>query len=263
MTAETALPRDGLDAPLTFSFVARRDASVDLLVKADTGTFYANGIAQAVTSASAKLDYDIKGQKVEISDALIDLGATKIPFNGAIIDVERVKPELSKGYAFEIVANDAVAQAAASGEAPEPFNAAVTGYFLSGAKTLHLDQIGLSMESGSFAGTLDMRFGDKSPAINFSARADRLSTKSVKQLWPYWFGAKSRDWVLTHIQDGTVTNAAIDVSLAAGRIPEHPEPLIFKDKELQISFRRERPGAQLSGRPACRERHHRAVRSNG
>nr|WP_246748780.1 DUF3971 domain-containing protein [Rhizobium setariae] len=81
-----------------------------------------------------------------------------------------------------------------------------------------------------------MRLVEPSPAINFAARADTLSVATVKQLWPFWFGKKARHWILENIRDGVVKNAVIDVSLAAGRIPEHPEPMLFENNEMHIAF---------------------------
>lgn len=228
--------RQGIDLPLEVAMTAERDRNLIVKLTAGEGLFYADGDAQPVKSGKALLAYDFKDNKIELSDGLIDVGTAVIPLEGTAIDLDRIKPGQPPGFAFELVGNDAVADPDETEEEPERFNLDGRGYFLPETRDLQLDTIGVATESGSLAGSLHAQFVKPSPAVSFAARADTLSVKSIKQLWPYWFGKKARHWVLTNIKGGTVRNAEIDVSLAAGRIPEHPEPLVFQKGEFHIAF---------------------------
>ncbi|MDB5550693.1 MAG: uncharacterized protein JWL86_677 [Rhizobium sp.] len=228
--------RQGIDMPIDISLAAVRDKSLTVQLQAGAGTFHADGTAQEVKSGRALLTYDFSKQKVEVSEGGIDLGDTMIPFNGAITDLDKVTAGAPHGYAFELLANDAIANSEEAGEEPEPFNAKAVGRFVTASRELQFDEMSVATSSGMMVGSLKLVFGHGSPAISFSARSDSLSTKSIKQLWPYWFAAKPRSWVLTHIRSGEVRNAEIDVSLAAGRLPEHPTPFHFEEGEFKMSF---------------------------
>jgi len=229
--------RQGFDLPLTLALSSVRDKSLRLAVNAGEGTFQADGQAQPVRLARALFDYDFAAGKFEIRDGTIDLGSTQMPFNGAIADLDKVESGATEGYAFEVVVEDGVANAEHAGEAPQPFNAKVTGNYIPSRRELAFPEMSIATESGMLDGSLTFDFAQHgSPAIRFSASSKSLSTRSVKQLWPFWFAAKQRDWVLTHIQGGTLSNAEIDVTLAAGRLPEHPDPFRFEEGEFNLNF---------------------------
>jgi hypothetical protein len=229
--------RYGLDVPLTIELSSVRDQSLEFGLSAVAGTFHADGITQPVTSAKVALGYDFATARFELRDGMIDLGATRIPFNGAIADLDKVTPGSPSGYAFDAVVENGVADAAEAGEEPQPYNARIAGSFVPSSRELFFHDMSVATESGVLAGSLKVAFADHgSPAISFSARSQSLSTRSVKQLWPFWFAEKPRDWVLKHIRGGTVSNAEIDVSLAAGRLPEHPEPFHFSENEFTLNF---------------------------
>jgi hypothetical protein len=229
--------RQGIDVPLTLALSSVRDASLEVIVSAAAGTFQADGLAQPVKSARAVFDYDFAKAKFEIREGGIDLGETTIPLDGAIADLDRVTPGSPPGYAIEAVVENGVANAALAGETPQPYSAQVSGSFIPSQRQLFFPSMTVVTDDGMMAGSLKMIFAHQgSPAISFSARSSFLTTRSVKQLWPFWFAAKPRDWVLSHIRGGTITNAEIDVSLAAGRLPEHPDPFRFEKGEFDLNF---------------------------
>lgn len=265
-SAITGERRYGLDTLLTLTLSSVRDTSLRLDVAAAEGSFYADGLAQPVSAIGARFDYDFSRGKFEIRDGLIDLGETRVPFNGAVTDLDKVTPGRPAGYAFEAVMENGVANAEDAGEEPQPYNAKVAGSFIPSEHELAFHDMSVATESGVLAGSLKVLFADEgSPAISFSARSQSLSTRSVKQLWPFWFAAKSREWVLTHVRDGAVSNAEIDVSLAADRLPEHPEPFHFEENEfvlnfdaegLSVSYLGDMPAAQsTSGKFRLKDRH--------
>ena len=229
--------RQGIDIPLALTLSAVRDKSLNLLVTAAEGTFQADGIAQPVRSARVLFDYDFAKSMFEIREGGIDLGETMIPFEGGITDLDKMTPGSSPGYAFEAVVENGIANAENANEEPQPYNAKVAGSFVPATRELLFDTMSVATEDGVLAGSLKMIFAEGvSPAISFSAKSQSLSTKSIKQLWPFWFAAKPRDWVLSHIRGGTVSNAEISVSLVAGRLPEHPEPFRFEENEFTMNF---------------------------
>lgn len=229
--------RQGIDVPLTLTLSAARDKSLKLLVAAAEGTFQADGMAQPVKSARAVFDYDFAKSMFEIREGGIDLGETMIPFEGGITDLDKVTPGSPPGYAFEAVVENGIANAENANEEPQPYNAKLAGSFVPSTRELFFNTMSVATEGGMLAGSLKMVFAPGvSPAISFSATSQSLSTKSVKQLWPFWFAAKPRDWVLSHIRGGAVRNAEISVSLMAGRLPEHPEPFHFEENEFTMNF---------------------------
>lgn len=228
--------RQGLDVPLTLALSSERDKTLRLAVNAGEGTFQADGQAQPVRLARALFDYDFAKSKFEIRDGIIDLDRTQVPFNGAIADLDKITAG-ADGYAFEVVVENGVAASEYAKEDPQPYNAKLVGNFIPSQHELVFPEMSVATESGILSGSLRMTLADhKSPAISFSARSQSLSTRSVKQLWPFWFAGKQREWVLEHVEDGTLSNAEIDVSLAAGRLPEHPEPFHFEDGEFTLNF---------------------------
>lgn len=228
--------RHGIDLPLDIRLSSVRGASLQLDIAAGSGSFYADGEAQPVKSGHARLSYDFAERKLELTEGLIDLGETVIPLEGAVMDHDRLNPGNPHGFAFTVVGNEAIANVPNSGELPESFNISATGYFLPAEKVLRIDNLGVATASGILAGSLNVRFEEPSPSVTFAARSEHLSVASVKQLWPFWFGKKARRWILEHITGGSVHDAEIEVSLASGRIPDHPEPLKLRAGELRIAF---------------------------
>ncbi|MGV3551887.1 YhdP family protein [Rhizobium sp.] len=229
--------RQGVDVPLTLALWSVRDTSLELIASAAAGNFEADGLTQPVKSARMVFDYDFTRSKFEIREGGFDFGGTRFPIDGAVADLDKVTPGSPPGYAFEAVIENGIANAELAGEQPQAFNAKVAGSFIPSRRELFLPDMSVATEDGGMSGSLKMIFAPQmSPEISFSARSSTLSTRSVKQLWPFWFGAKPRDWVLAHIRNGVVTNAEIDVSLAAGRLPEHPEPFHFEEGEFDLNF---------------------------
>lgn len=228
--------RQGLDVPLTLALSSERAKTLRLAVSAGEGTFQADGQAQPLRLARALFDYDFDKAKFEIRDGIIDLGRTQVPFNGAIADLDKVTAG-ADGYTFEVVVENGVTASEYAVEEPQSYNAKLVGNFIPSQHELVFPEMSVATESGILSGSLRLILADhKSPAISFSARSQSLSTRSVKQLWPFWFAGKQREWVLTHVEDGTLSNAEIDVSLAAGRLPEHPEPFHFEEGEFNLNF---------------------------
>lgn len=229
--------RQGFDLPLTLALSSVRETSLHFAVSAGEGTFQADGTAQPVRAARAMFDYDFAAGTFALHDGSVDLGATQLPLKGSLRDLDKVTPGATEGYAFDIMIENGVSNAALAGEAPQPFNARFAGQFIPSLHELSFPELTVSTESGTLDGKLKFVFADhRSPAVDFSAEAQTLSTRSVKQLWPFWFAQKQREWVISHISGGSISNATLSVSLAAGRLPEHPIPFRFEKDEFNMAF---------------------------
>ncbi|MDH6267151.1 hypothetical protein M2360_002548 [Rhizobium sp. SG_E_25_P2] len=228
--------RFGLEMPLDIGLTVERDKSLLLRIGARPGLFYADSITQPVEKGEGLLRYDFADRKFILEKGQILTGKTKLPLFGTLIDLDRVQKNQPAGFAFEVVSNDAVTDVQGVNLPPQPVSLRVSGFFAPEPRLLQLDTIGVSTAEGNFAGSLAARFVEPSPAVSFAARSDELTVDSVRRLWPYWYAAKVRNWVIHNVEGGKVRNGQIDVTLAAGRIPEHPIPIRFEPGEIKISL---------------------------
>lgn len=250
----TGLPRQGINAPLTVLLSASRDRELALRLSAGEGMFYSDGDDQPLKSLNLLLSYDFKGSKIELTDGLIDMGEAVMPLEGSAVDLDKVTPGKPPGFALSLNVNDGVSDVPAAHEKPEHFNFSAQGYVLPLTADLFLDAMSLSTDSGTLSGSAHTQFVPPTPALAIKAHSDTISVASVKQLWPYWIAKKQRAWVLDNLTNGTVKNAEIDINLAAGRIPDHPGPLIFQKGELRIGFDAEDTSIRFSNTmPASRK----------
>ncbi|WP_137156218.1 DUF3971 domain-containing protein [Rhizobium sp. FKL33] len=232
----TGEKRFGVEMPLDIGLTAERDKSLLVRIGARPGLFYADSITQQVEKGEGLLRYDFANRKFILESGQILAGKTRLPLVGTLIDLDRVQKNQPPGYAFEVVSNEARADAEGVNLPPQPFSLQVSGFFAPEPRLLQLDTIGVSTAEGNFAGSLAARFVEPSPAVSFAARSDELTVDSVRRLWPYWYAAKVRNWVIHNVEGGKVRNGQIDVNLAAGRIPEHPIPIRFEPGEIKISL---------------------------
>ena len=220
----------GIAAKADFSFEARRalagvPSALALTIRSKGGNFYAEGIAQEITSAEIRASYEPERRTFDIRNSSLVFGKTRLPFTGTVIDLDRVEREaVGKGFGLDLVVNDASAAPEASGERPIPFAAKATGRYLSTSKRLEFDNMMVSTPAGSMIGSLGVSFSDRAPEVSFAAQATNLQTSAIKQLWPYWMAPKARRWVYDNLFGGTVSNASIEVFMPRDRAP----PGIFR-----------------------------------
>jgi ethanolamine utilization protein EutQ (cupin superfamily) len=250
----SGLPRQGINAPLTIALSASRDRELALRLSAGEGLFYSDGDDQPLKSVNLLLAYDFKDSKIELTDGLIDMGEAVMPLEGSAVDLDKVAPGKPPGFSLSLNVNDGVSAVPAAHEKPEHFNFSAQAYVLPLTAELFADSVSLSTDSGTLTGTAYAQFVPPTPALRIKAHSDTLSVASIKQLWPYWIAKKQRTWVLDNLTNGTVRNAEMDINLAAGRIPDHPGPLIFRKGELHIGFDAEDTSIRFSNTmPASRK----------
>ncbi|WP_195909559.1 AsmA-like C-terminal domain-containing protein [Rhizobium tubonense] len=236
-------PRQGINsfADVTVTAVRGSDsvqpklkASIDL----KPGQIYMDRDRQDLSGASINLAYNPDHKTLEIDKSVARFQATTVPFTGALIDLDRIDPTAEKGFGVDFLISGGSAAPVASGEAPLSFDGQANGRYMSAAKELQLDKVGIITPLGSLFGSLHMRLRPGSPEISFAAQADTLQTAAVKQLWPFWMAPKARTWAQTNLFGGTITNGTISVFIPEGKLAQAAKTgdMRLAANELHIAF---------------------------
>jgi hypothetical protein len=233
-------PLDGIDAPLSLSIKSRRAGdgaagSLEAFAKLGKGQVWVDRVAQDLRGAEMHLQYDPSRQTIAFDRGDFRLGASRLPLEGAVIDLDRVDGEAEPGIALDLLVNNGIAAPEGSGEAPLVFNAKASAYYDFGTKHLSVTPISVSTRQGNLAATLGVKFGTASPEISFSIRTSEVASAVVKQLWPFWVAKPSRHWVHANMFAGKVSNGEIDVLIPAGSIGEGKQ-IILDENELSVRF---------------------------
>lgn len=234
-------PLSGLDAPLALDLQSRRPGlageTLAAKVRIGQGVLFFDRVGQPLTSAAFEARYDRAKGSISLDAGAIDFGSTRIPFEGSLIDLDRSPGGAGRGLAFELIANDGIADTVAPDTPPLPFNAQVVGRYDFDARRLEATPISVSTSRGPVAATLSVTWGKKpgNPEIAFSMRADKIDPVVVKQLWPYWLSRNARNWVQQNLFDGTVTDGELLVLVPAGVMVEGV-PTRLDESRLRIGF---------------------------
>ncbi|MEI2299842.1 YhdP family protein [Ensifer sp. MJa1] len=231
----------GIDATAGLTLKATRavgNAKPDLRVSVRTskGAFHAGGLVSTVNPSQVDIAYDFERSAIEILPSVVKMGRSNFPFTGAIIDLDKMAGTTEKGFAIDLLLKNASSAPEDIAEQPLVFDAKATGRFTSDTHRLIFDELAVSSPLGSMFGSLSVAFGETSPQISFASVSDRLEATAVKQLWPWWIAKGARRWAIGNLFGGTVTNARIEVSLAAGRIANTEGELKLNEQELNINF---------------------------
>ncbi len=236
-------PREGLEGSLDLDISATRQTeTTNQAIKASLlgrpGTFYFDGVGQALSGAEINVAYNFERQSIEILPSEARLGPTVLPISGAVIDLDRLDAQDKRpGVGLDLLVSGARAQSLNSGEERVVFDLKAGGRYLSGDRELQIDELLVSSPMGQMAGSLKLSLrGQVSPEISFGAQLPEMKVAAVKQLWPFWMARKPRDWVMANMFGGDVTNGAIAVFIPAGRMKGPGMPLNLDERELQISF---------------------------
>ncbi|WP_337266775.1 YhdP family protein [Oryzifoliimicrobium ureilyticus] len=225
LTVSAARAIDGIQPVLT--------ASADI----KSGFLYMDGDQQELTSGKINLGYNFEKKSLEIERSNLQLAASSIPLNGAIIDLDQIDPSAGKGFGIDLLVSGGVAAPIGSGEQPLGFDIQATGQFLSESRELQFSKMAVASAAGSFYGSLHVKFADVSPEISFVGQSEKLQTTAVKQLWPFWMAPKARDWTLHNLFGGTVTNASLSVFIPFGMLDEAvTKGLHLDEKQIHIAF---------------------------
>ncbi|MEB2843400.1 hypothetical protein GAO09_04675 [Rhizobiales bacterium RZME27] len=236
-------PREGLEGSLDLDISAsRQTATTTQAIKAKLlgrpGTFYFDGVGQALSGAEINVAYNFSKQSIEILPSLARLGLTVVPISGAVIDLDRLNADDKRpGIGLDLLVSGARTQSENSGEDTVMFDLKAGGRYLSGERRLEIDQLLVSSPMGQMAGSLNLSLhGKVSPEISFGAQLPEMKVAAVKQLWPFWMARKPRDWVMANMFGGDITNGSIAVFIPAGRMKGPGMPLNLDGDELRISF---------------------------
>ncbi|MDR9809158.1 YhdP family protein [Rhizobium hidalgonense] len=217
--------RQGLNAfaDLTVSATRGRDGEQPALaatVDIDPGLIYADGDPQELSGGQINLVYDFTKQTLEIARSNARFGATTVPINGALIDLDKLDPQAGKGFGIDLLVSGGTAAPGGSGEQPLSFDIQATGRYLVAGREFLFPNMTVSSPLGALYGALHVKLGGKSPEISFAGQSAQLQTTAIKQLWPFWMAPKVRTWVHGNLFGGTVTNASISVFIPFGRLDE-------------------------------------------
>ncbi|ARQ10326.1 AsmA-like domain-containing protein [Rhizobium etli] len=217
--------RQGLNtfADLTVSATRARDGaepSLAATIDVNPGLIYADGDPQELSGGQINLAYDFVKQTVEIAKSNLRFGATTLPLNGALIDLDKLDPKAGKGFGIDLLVSGGTAAPSGSGEQPVAFDIQATGRYMVAGREFLFPNMTVSSPLGALYGALHVRLGDKSPEISFAGQSRELQTTAIKQLWPFWMAPKVRTWVHGNLFGGTVTDAAISVFIPFGRLDE-------------------------------------------
>ncbi|MBB4195090.1 hypothetical protein GGE45_004916 [Rhizobium aethiopicum] len=217
--------RQGLSAfaDLTVSATRKRDGVEPTLaatVDVDPGLIYADGDPQELSGGQINLAYDFVKQTVEIAKSNLRFGATTLPLNGALIDLDKLDPKAGKGFGIDLLVSGGTAAPSGSGEQPVAFDIQATGRYMVAGREFLFPNMTVSSPLGALYGALHIRLGDKSPEISFAGQSRELQTTAIKQLWPFWMAPKVRTWVHGNLFGGIVTDASISVFIPFGRLDE-------------------------------------------
>lgn len=210
--------------------------ALDFSLSADPGVLHIGEETSPLNASSFNFGYDFDRLALDIRSSLISMGNSRFPLTGAILDIDRVDPGRTSGFAIDLLVSSGVAAPTDSSEAPLVFDAKLNGRYLPEERELLFSELAISSPLGSLAGSLAFRFGDRAPEVTFVALADRLESAAVKQMWPWWMAKGARRWVVANLFGGTVTNGRIEIALPKGRLDALPGPLRMNADELKIAF---------------------------
>ncbi|MDK4734113.1 AsmA-like C-terminal domain-containing protein [Rhizobium sp. CNPSo 3490] len=235
--------RQGLNtfADLTVSATRARDGvepALGATIDVDPGLIYADGDPQELSGGQINLAYDFVKQTVEIAKSNLRFGATTLPLNGALIDLDKLDPKAGKGFGIDLLVSGGTAAPSGSGEEPVAFDIQATGRYMVAGREFLFPNMTVSSPLGALYGALHIRLGDKSPEISFAGQSRELQTTAIKQLWPFWMAPKVRTWVHGNLFGGTVTDASISVFIPFGRLDEAAggKGLKLDTNQIRIGF---------------------------
>ncbi|MDS7597301.1 DUF3971 domain-containing protein [Agrobacterium tumefaciens] len=225
---------EGLNVKVGVNIVAHRgadgrDPDLAVSVGVGNGKLLLAGEEQVVTGGAVHARYDFTSGTLALENSRLEFGHTVLPVAGEIRDTDQ-------GFSFALRADNAMASAEASGEAPVPFNLKADGQYSVATRQLDVPSLYVSGPLGDMAGSLKIRFGEGSPEISFGGQIPKMEATAVKQLWPFWMAHKPRDWVVSNLFGGTVTNGSIAVFIPQGRMCGPGCPLVLGKSEMQIRF---------------------------
>ncbi|MEX3009162.1 DUF3971 domain-containing protein [Hoeflea sp. TYP-13] len=201
------------------------------------GELFMDGIAAQVEPSSIKLAFEPERKSLEIKPSKLKIGKSNYSFNGGIIDLQNLPGQSERGFAIDLLIDEATVAPTDSSEPPVKVAMKAFGRLVSAEKRLYVDDFIVTGQAGTMFSSASIQFSDTSPEVSFVANIEKMDTTTVKQLWPYWIAKMARRWVHENLFGGTVTDGAIRVFIPEGRMASGlPDSLNLNGDQLQIDF---------------------------
>lgn len=272
-------PVMGLTGGLDLTIGASRDPSgkpsaLKLSGNLEDAAFYGEAKAAPITDSKLNAHYDFAANKVEFDPSFLAFSKTRIPFNGGLIDVDRLDAKdhagnsadqggagqtndqgggadqskgqaTAKGIGFDLLVQNAIAAPDNLGDDPLGFSAKAFGTFDTDTKVLSAQDILIATSRGVLGGSVTVKYAappapgmtGESPEISLGLFSEKIDADAIRAIWPFWLGGQGRSWVYDNLFGGTLTNGSLALFLPAGRLPHYPEDHVsLNEKELKIRF---------------------------
>ncbi|WP_419913358.1 DUF3971 domain-containing protein [Hoeflea sp.] len=217
-------------------------------IKLSAGELFMDGVAAKLDPSYINLALDTAHRKLEIEPSRLDISSSSYSFNGGIIDLHNLPDQSERGFAIDLLVDDAIVAPTDSSEPAVHVAMKAFARFVHSEQRLYVDDFIVSSETGAMFSSASVRFSDTSPEISFVANIEQMDTTSVKQLWPYWIAKKARNWVLGNLYGGTVRDGSIRVYIPEGRMASAlPNSLNLSGDQLQVDFNIENARFDVAG----------------
>lgn len=172
--------------------------------------------------------------RIELERSELRADGVKSVMTGAVRPVE---PAVGFAGPLEIVTvgEEITGTPFLPGEQPVKARLVAHGYWRGSERRLELDRIQIAADDALFAGTADLVFTGKTPAITAAFASDRFPITAAKQLWPFFLAAKPRDWLIENAAGGEIADLSIDVAIAGDRLSEILRQKGFENSEFSLS----------------------------
>ncbi|MCR4266491.1 DUF3971 domain-containing protein [Nitratireductor sp. ZSWI3] len=200
--AETEAGKGSLALDLRFE-----DAAIGL---GEDGTLSATG------NLSAKVDD--AADAITISRANLSVGRSLFNFVGSLglQDRDGEGPPI---YSFDLMSRRSIVAAADSPEADVSFAARVTGRIEPAGGRIVGDAVRIVTAAGQVSASAAVTLeAGKSPGLSLAVYASDLPTNEVKQFWPWFAAPGARNWVLSNLFGGRVTEGNLRLRVPPGRL---------------------------------------------
>ncbi len=217
-------------------------------VRLGAGELYMGGVAAELEKGLVRLALDPQRKTLDFMPSKLEIGASTYDFNGAIIDLDNLPGQSEKGLGFDLLVNEATIAPTDSNEAPVKIGMKAFARYVERERRLYIDDFIISSATGTIFSSASVQLSDTSPEISFVSNIDRMDTRTLKQLWPYWIAKAPRNWVLNNVFGGTVTDGSIRIFIPEGRMAKMlPRPLNLNHNQLQIAFNVENARFDVAG----------------
>ena len=174
-----------------------------------------------IDSAEIHLKLFPDRNQIELERSTIAAGDVNVVLLGGVRPVDQVS-----GYGgnaeIELIANPVTAGALMGGDGFAEATARVHGTWQKAERNIRLDEIALATANGGhLSGDADIVLTGKSPGIRLDAKGEKLSAAETEKLWPFFLGAKAKEWVANNVEAGQIETASFNLDIPPGRLAQY------------------------------------------